>query len=154
VSAGVAGEGTVKQKQQGADRPTEAPGKGGEELGRRKSIPLVEGHPESSGPRTHPEGKRLPSTGVGMNKGTGEKYVKSTGLVAEGGDFDASRPGAGREADRLLGKDSDKPAEEAAAGTGGGATHDKHGDGEKHGGEKPSLGEKIKEKLHIGSHHH
>jgi len=31
--------------------------------------------------------------------GTGEQYVKSTGLRADGGDFDASRPGAGREAD-------------------------------------------------------
>jgi hypothetical protein len=28
--------------------------------------------------------------------------VKSSGLVAEGGDFDASKPGAGREADRKL----------------------------------------------------
>ena len=36
------------------------------------------------------------------NKGTGDAYEKSTGLAAEGGDFDASRPGAGREADRLL----------------------------------------------------
>ncbi|RPA98109.1 hypothetical protein L873DRAFT_1836019 [Choiromyces venosus 120613-1] len=35
-------------------------------------------------------------------EGTGEKYERSTGLAADGGDFDASRPGAGREADRLL----------------------------------------------------
>lgn len=33
-------------------------------------------------------------------EGTGEKYVKSTGLAADGGDFDATKPGAGREADR------------------------------------------------------
>jgi hypothetical protein len=33
-------------------------------------------------------------------KGTGTEYVKSTGLAADGGDFDASKPGAGREADR------------------------------------------------------
>lgn len=32
-------------------------------------------------------------------EGTGEKYVKSTGMGAEGGDFDAANPGAGREAD-------------------------------------------------------
>ncbi|KAI9648907.1 hypothetical protein NHQ30_001473 [Ciborinia camelliae] len=38
-------------------------------------------------------------------KGTGELYIKSTGVVAEGGDFDAQRAGAGREADRLLGRD-------------------------------------------------
>ena len=33
-------------------------------------------------------------------EGTGEQYVKSTGLAADGGDFDATKPGAGREADR------------------------------------------------------
>lgn len=32
--------------------------------------------------------------------GTGELYVRSSGLAADGGDFDASKPGAGREADR------------------------------------------------------
>lgn len=31
---------------------------------------------------------------------TGEKYVKSSGMKADGGDFDAANPGAGREADR------------------------------------------------------
>lgn len=31
--------------------------------------------------------------------GGGEKVVKSSGLVADGGDFDAANPGAGREAD-------------------------------------------------------
>ena len=34
-------------------------------------------------------------------EGTGEKYVKSSGLRADGGDFDAANPGAGREADRM-----------------------------------------------------
>ena len=33
--------------------------------------------------------------------GTGEQYVKSSGVAAEGGDFDATKPGAGREADRM-----------------------------------------------------
>jgi hypothetical protein len=33
-------------------------------------------------------------------EGTGEKYVKSSGMVADGGDFDAANPGAGKEADR------------------------------------------------------
>ena len=33
-------------------------------------------------------------------EGTGEKYVKSSGLKADGGDFDVTKPGAGREADR------------------------------------------------------
>lgn len=34
------------------------------------------------------------------SSGTGEQYVKSSGLKADGGDFDATNPGAGREADR------------------------------------------------------
>lgn len=34
------------------------------------------------------------------SKGSGEQYVKSSGLQADGGDFDATKPGAGREADR------------------------------------------------------
>lgn len=37
-------------------------------------------------------------------KGTGEQHVKTTGLKTDGGDFDASKPGAGREADRTLPK--------------------------------------------------
>jgi len=50
------------------------------------------------------------SKGVGDNddgpqkeshgEGTGEKYVKSSGMGADGGDFDAAKPGAAREADR------------------------------------------------------
>ena len=36
----------------------------------------------------------------GKEQGTGTQYVKSSGLAAEGGDFDASNPGAGREATR------------------------------------------------------
>lgn len=35
-----------------------------------------------------------------QSKGTGEEYVKTSGLHADGGDFDATKPGAGREADR------------------------------------------------------
>lgn len=33
-------------------------------------------------------------------KATGEGYSKSTGLAADGGNFDASKPGAGAEASR------------------------------------------------------
>jgi hypothetical protein len=33
-------------------------------------------------------------------KGDGTKLVKASGLQADGGDFDATKPGAGREADR------------------------------------------------------
>jgi hypothetical protein len=35
-------------------------------------------------------------------EGTGEKHVKTTGLAADGGDFDATKPGAGAEADRMF----------------------------------------------------
>lgn len=44
-----------------------------------------------------PGGQGLQKTSTG--EGTGKEYAKSTGLQAEGGDFDASRPGAGKEAD-------------------------------------------------------
>jgi len=45
--------------------------------------------PESTGGQDHSQDR-------------GELYVRSSGLRADGGDFDASAPGAGREADRLL----------------------------------------------------
>jgi len=35
----------------------------------------------------------------GHCEGTGERYVRSTGLAADGGDFDATHVGAGREAE-------------------------------------------------------
>lgn len=38
--------------------------------------------------------------GSSESKGTGEQYVKTSGLQADGGDFDATKPGAGKEADR------------------------------------------------------
>lgn len=46
-----------------------------------------------------PGGAVLPVQEKSHESGTGEKYEKSTGVAAEGGDFDASRPGAGREAE-------------------------------------------------------
>ena len=138
---------------------------------RRKSIPLVEGHPESSGPKTHPT-EKLPS-GPGTGEGTGEKWVKSTGVVAEGGNFDAAAPGAGREADRLLDEHGihhgadikpgtqtydttpGKPSlgtETAGHQTTSGAHDTHHTTGAHDTTTKPSLGDKIKEKLHLGHH--
>ncbi|KAM3555430.1 hypothetical protein MY1884_005599 [Beauveria asiatica] len=96
--------------------------------------------------------KQQPGSGAGGNlpadrsqeKGTGEEYVKSSGLQADGGDFDATRPGAGREAERLM---EQKGITTTAAGAGGVAAAAKGKDGgdskEKHG-----LVDKIKEKLH------
>ena len=40
------------------------------------------------------------TSGSSENEGTGEQVVTATGLHADGGDFDATKPGAGREADR------------------------------------------------------
>ncbi|EQK98100.1 glycine-rich cell wall structural protein 1 [Ophiocordyceps sinensis CO18] len=73
------------------------------------------------------------------SKGTGEKYVRTTGLAADGGDFDATKPGAGREADRLMeekGKSRESLGNNDGKLSGGGD------------GDKPSLGERIKNKLH------
>lgn len=46
------------------------------------------------------QNRRDSGKSLGGESGTGEEYVKSSGFSADGGDFDASRPGAGREADR------------------------------------------------------
>lgn len=75
--------------------------------------------------------------------GTGEQYVKSTGLKADGGDFDATKPGAGREADRLL----EEKGVHREVGTNKPTTVDDDAEGAE-GKEKKSLGEKIKAKLH------
>ncbi|KAI0879671.1 hypothetical protein GGS24DRAFT_6540 [Hypoxylon argillaceum] len=75
------------------------------------------------------------------SKGTGEKYVKTTGLQADGGDFDATKPGAGREADRLMEeKGMHNPADPSSGGDNGGSSSPTSG--------KKSLGQKIKDKLH------
>jgi hypothetical protein len=44
--------------------------------------------------------EKLDSNKATESSGTGEQYVKSSGLQADGGDFDATKPGAGAEADR------------------------------------------------------
>lgn len=80
------------QKQQGADRPNVAPTGDDEEAvksSKAKAERAAENQLTGGGPKDK-------STG----EGTGEKWVKTTGMAAEGGDFDASKPGAGREADR------------------------------------------------------
>ncbi|KAF7900082.1 hypothetical protein EAF00_004418 [Botryotinia globosa] len=105
---------------------------------------------QSSSPSSAPEKRENPTgenTATGTGTGTGEKHIKSSGLVAEGGDFDATRPGAGKEADRLLGRDG-KGAVGGNTEMGSEEDHD-HGDGEgKKEGKLTHLKEKIKEKLH------
>lgn len=70
-------------------------------------------------------------------------------MAADGGDFDATKPGAGKEATRLLeqkGIHKDKPADAPAPAAGGGNKANK--------GDKPSTMGKLKDKLHIGTGKH
>ncbi|KAI1423835.1 hypothetical protein F5Y12DRAFT_755571 [Xylaria sp. FL1777] len=74
------------------------------------------------------------------SEGTGEKYVRSSGLQADGGDFDATNPGAGREADRLMEeKGIHNPTDPSSPAN--------NNSGSPTSGKK-SLGQKIKDKLH------
>ncbi|MCJ1462672.1 hypothetical protein MMC07_001275 [Pseudocyphellaria aurata] len=159
------------QKEQGADRPLEEPAHEHVDAVLKEKTKTEEtqaGEPPSDAPPStgvsdpaDQSGKPLSTINPGADKensgiqseskgsGTGEQYVKSTGLAADGGDFDATKPGAGREADRLLdqsgikhnlsptGAASEPTTEDTDTGTPG-------------SGKKPSLGDKIKGKLHIG----
>ena len=59
--------------------------------------------PLGEGEKEEESGGQKESLGsTSKEPGTGTQYVKSSGLAAEGGDFDATKPGAGREADREL----------------------------------------------------
>ncbi|KAM0562665.1 hypothetical protein ACHAPJ_002355 [Fusarium lateritium] len=77
-----------------------------------------------------------------------DEYITASGFKAEGGDFDASNPGAGHEATRLLEK---KGVHLGGQGGGSEPSHteshssDKSHDDKK---DKPSIGERIKAKLH------
>ncbi|KAI9801172.1 MAG: hypothetical protein M1825_003446 [Sarcosagium campestre] len=133
------------QKQQGADRPNEEPSgentdailekkEATEESSSSSDPNNVGGKSDNSGESS--EGKESKS------EGTGTKWVKSTGLAADGGDFDATKPGAGREADRIL----DEKGVHREGPPKGGAL----GDGDTF--DKPGIGDKIKEKLHRGGH--
>jgi hypothetical protein len=86
----------------------------------------------------------------GVDHGHRDGYVKSTGFAADGGDFDAKRPGAGREADRLREEQGLAIGHEQKSSTGGteGAPGGKPSGTGSHGGIS-----KVREKLHIGKHH-
>ena len=110
------------QKEQGADRPLEEPT--GEQAAGITDEKVktedtqaggnISGAPtttELSDPADQSEKPIEPVSHVTEEKGvegdskdsvTGEQYVKSTGLAADGGNFDAAKPGAGKEADRKL----------------------------------------------------
>jgi hypothetical protein len=95
-----------------------------------------------------PEEEDGPQT-VSHGEGTGEKYVKSSGLKADGGDFDAAAPGAGREADRLLEEKGLHKAGSANATTSTDSVSSNGSNG--NGKNKVSLKDKIKAKLHKSS---
>jgi len=87
------------EKHQGADRPDEDPDSS---TGSGESGGGASGGP-SGGNSGGMGGMKLPDADKkSEEEGTGTKYEKSTGLQADGGDFDATRPGAAREADRLM----------------------------------------------------
>jgi len=73
-------------------------------------------------------------------------------MAADGGDFDAAKPGAGREANRLMeqkGVQKEDPSERGKLPVTTDAD-DKAGNGSK----GPGPMEKLKEKLHIGTGKH
>ncbi|UNI19678.1 hypothetical protein JDV02_005850 [Purpureocillium takamizusanense] len=105
------------------------------------------GGDSSSSSASHSKPGEEGSNEDGESKGTGEQYVKTTGFAADGGDFDATKPGAGREADRLLeekGVHHDTPGSGAKDSSPSSGSNDHH----HHSKDKPSLGERIKNKLH------
>lgn len=105
---------------------------------------LAKTNPPVSSPVTSP--KSTPALGqegvdpLGSAKGTGVLHTKSSG-TADGGDFDATKPGAGKEAERLMESkgESSAPTDKTETSPSG----DK---------EKVSKMEKLKEKLHIKKH--
>lgn len=119
----------TEQKHQGADRPAEEPSeeqlgaikdkKAKHEGAQAGSDPTGDDNTEGASepppkdPNDHSgeplgtvdhgaegQGQKKKDDGPSEEKGTGEKWVKTTGVAADGGDFDATKPGAGKEAER------------------------------------------------------
>lgn len=155
------------QKQQGADRPSDEPSGGESERIRETKkeaedaagVDVSGPGPQSLAEKARENGGVAGGSGKkggdgdddgpqkeSQGEGTGEKWVKSSGMKADGGDFDASNPGAGREADRLL---DEKGVRRAQPGQVPPAGKEEVGGGADSKASKPPLGEKIKAKLHI-----
>ena len=105
----------VKQKQQGADRPLDEPGSRESErikASKKEAEGVANDERSDLGPIPFREKAKAGDVSAGgeddgpqkesHGTGTGEQYVMTSGMKADGGDFDASKPGAGREADRML----------------------------------------------------
>jgi hypothetical protein len=99
------------QKHQGADRRTEKPTteeKGAVEESKTKAENVQAKKPKAKEPELIGSGKMPGQVGSeclqreSHGEGTGEKWIKSSGMKSDGGNFDASQAGAGKEADRKL----------------------------------------------------
>jgi len=150
------------QKQQGADRPSDEPSsEEHERIKETKKEAEEAAKVDTTGPGPKPlvEAAKAGGAGTGTGgknedvlqkeshgEGTGEKYVKSSGMKADGGDFDAANPGAGKEADRLL-EEKGIHHEPGAEGPPIGKEQVGGADDAKAG--KVKLSDKIKAKLHI-----
>jgi len=172
-SSGSTEESNIRERKDDTEGPTEGSAEHeGIVAAKKEAEEAASVDVSGPGPRTlEKKAKDSPASGAGVGgsggkggdgedgpqkeshgEGTGEKYVKSSGMVADGGDFDASNPGAGKEADRLLetkgihhtpGKAEPPAAEDTS-------TNSSTGNGKegKDGKEKVSLKDKIKAKLH------
>ncbi|KAF2005776.1 hypothetical protein P154DRAFT_518491 [Amniculicola lignicola CBS 123094] len=157
--------GVTHQKQQGADRPNEKPGKDDDRERSEEEILSTRAPDDHSGEPMHMhtgnerkgsafEQRRESKAGQpggqehGKEEGTGEQWVKTTGIAADGGDFDATKPGAGREATRLMeskglkteGSKLDPSVSPTSHSSGTGSAEK----------EKVPITQKLKDKLHIG----
>ncbi|KAH7402970.1 hypothetical protein BKA64DRAFT_721799 [Cadophora sp. MPI-SDFR-AT-0126] len=149
VSADPSSASQETKKQQGADRPSQTPGgEGSDRINETKKEAEDAAAAEESGSalKGGDGGEEDGPQKESHRSGTGEQYVKSTGVKAEGGDFDVGKPGAGLGADRLFeerGVHREQPGEGSPTGKeeASGAADSKSG--------KSSLAEKIKAKLHI-----
>ncbi|KAL5083432.1 hypothetical protein Trisim1_001485 [Trichoderma cf. simile WF8] len=100
-----------------------------------------------------PKEQKLPEDNSQRNddkkwEATEDDYVKTTGLAADGGNFDAAKPGAGVEADRLMEQKGMKIDDDDNNNHKAGSSGRKSSDSGRHHKDKPSLGERIKNKLH------
>jgi len=154
VGADPASGANTTAKQQGAANPHDEPDhEENQAIKETKKEAEDASKVDTSGPGPKPLSKTAHSGPTGSSggdddgpqneshgSGTGEQYVKSSGMKADGGDFDASNPGAGKEADRLLetkGVHREAPGEPAPK-------EDKLAES----ASKPSLSEKLKAKIH------
>ncbi|EWC48154.1 hypothetical protein DRE_02258 [Drechslerella stenobrocha 248] len=91
------------QKHQGSDIPTAAPDPSPPLSNKTTSSTSSFSGMSGPGKLGGPGAMKLPdSENQSKSEGTGTLYERSTGLASDGGDFDATRPGAAREAARLM----------------------------------------------------